>query len=136
MCTNKKKLAQVVNIHRANLIKLYSLHFESSATQAIKKITTRAVEEAYVAHRSPPPGEVIKSWVIESRAPQWACRATFDLLIELDWLPKTDIEKAIAARFLLLNELRYVLAEIVSDPLSVKIEDVVFHAAVAEEFLH
>jgi len=25
-------------------------------------------------------------------------------LIELDWLPNTDIEKAIAARFLLLND--------------------------------
>jgi hypothetical protein len=26
------------------------------------------------------------------------------LLIELDWLPNTDIEKAITARFLLLND--------------------------------
>ncbi|MEZ9184834.1 hypothetical protein AB4151_03225 [Vibrio splendidus] len=104
MSTNKKKLAQVVNTHRASLIKLYSLHFEGSATQAIEQITTRAVDRSYVAHRPPPPGEVIKSWIIESRAPQWACRASFDLLIELDWLPNTDIEKAITARFLLLND--------------------------------
>ena len=104
MSTNKKKLAQVVNTHRASLIKLYSLHFEGSATKAIEQITTRAVDRSYVAHRSPPPGEVIKSWVIESRAPQWACRSSFDLLIELNWLPNTDIEKAITARFLLLND--------------------------------
>ncbi|SON51474.1 hypothetical protein [Vibrio tapetis] len=104
MSTNKKKLARVVNTHRAKLIKLYSLNFEGSATQAIEQITTRAVERAYVSHRPPPPGEVMKAWVIESRAPQWACRATFDLLIELNWLPNTDIEKAIAARFLLLND--------------------------------
>lgn len=94
----------MVNTNRASLIKLYSLHFEDSATQAIEQITIRAINRTYVAYRPPPPGEVMKAWVIENRAPQWACRATFDLLIELDWLPNTDIEKAIAARFLFLND--------------------------------
>lgn len=99
----KKRLAQVVNPERANLIKWFSIAFPGSSVQAIAHLTKIAIENHYVDKRKTPPGEILKHWVTNNNAPQWACRASFDYLIEQHWLPHDEIECAIAARYLLLN---------------------------------
>ncbi|WP_286303321.1 hypothetical protein [Vibrio apostichopi] len=101
--TAKTTLARVVNPKRANLIKWFSYQFDGSSTQAAECLTNIAIERKYITYRSAPPGESLKHWVKAKKAPQWACRAAFDYLIDNDWQPNDELSKAIAARYLLLN---------------------------------
>ncbi|MFD1877445.1 hypothetical protein [Vibrio chagasii] len=45
----------------------------------------------------------MKCWVKAKKAPQWACRAPFDFLVDKEWRPYDDLSKAIEARYLILN---------------------------------
>ena len=63
-----------------------------------------AIEKGYISPRSAPPGEALKLWVVSNNAPQWACRAAFDYLIDNKWRPDDEKGKAIAARYLILND--------------------------------
>lgn len=99
----KTQLARMVNPNRANLIKWFSYRFDGSNTQAIDHLTQVAIEKGYVSPRKAPPGECLKSWVTANNAPQWACRSAFDFLIDNQWKPEDESSKAIAARYLLLN---------------------------------
>lgn len=99
----KKQLARMVNPHRANLIKWFSYQYPGSSAQAAEQLTKIAIENNYISRREAPPGESLKLWVTENTAPQWACRAAFDFLVQHDWLPDDDIGRAISARYLVLN---------------------------------
>ncbi len=100
---NKQQYARLVNDHRASLIKLVSRLKEGSAVSKSKDITDNAIRCGYVQKRTSPPGSVMSEWVLEKSAPQWACRSAFDILIELGWVPKTDTEKAVCARYVVMN---------------------------------
>lgn len=101
--TSKKTLARIVNPSRANLIKWFSYRFNGSSAQAAECLTNIAIERKYIISRAAPPGESLKHWIKENRAPQWACRAAFDYLIDNQWHPDDEQSKAIAARYFLLN---------------------------------
>lgn len=101
--TAKNTLARVVNPKRAYLIKWFSYQFDGTSTQAAECLTKIATDRKYITVRRAPPGESLKSWVKAKKAPQWACRAAFDYLVEKEWRPHDDLSKAIAARYLLLN---------------------------------
>ncbi|MBF4327759.1 hypothetical protein EAY16_20990 [Vibrio anguillarum] len=70
----------------------------------MKALTAHAVSTWYINTRPSPPGETLKEWVMNKNPPQWACRAAFDLLLVEGWKPQTNTEKAIAARYLVLNQ--------------------------------
>ena len=99
----KTTLARMVNPNRANLIKWFSYRFIGSSAQAAECLTKVAIERKYIPSRAAPPGESLKRWVKDNQAPQWACRAAFDYLIDNQWRPDDEQSKAIAARYLLLN---------------------------------
>jgi len=103
MQVNKRLFARLVNTNRAILIKHYSLLQSGTAQEASASITNHAIKSSYIGQRKPPPGSALKEWLCEKSAPQWACRAAFDLLLRLDWSPRNEVEKAIAARYLTLN---------------------------------
>ena len=105
----KAKLARMVNPNRANLIKWFSYRFDGTSTQGIECLTKVAIEKGYVSPRKTPPGVSLKSWVMANNAPQWACRAAFDFLIDNQWKPEDEYSRAIAARYFLLNN--YVITE-------------------------
>jgi len=101
--TDTDSFARLVNANRAILIKTLSLLCQNPLSEVSEALTTHAVTHGYVNIRTPPKATALKCWYISEYAPQWACRSAFDLLCQLGWLPKSDIEKAIAARYLLLN---------------------------------
>lgn len=107
--TETKNFARLVNTNRALLIKYLSLLSADSLGHVSKALTKHAIEHQYVSERFPPTATALKCWYIENHAPQWACRAAFDLLIQLGWTPQNDIEKAITARYLILNQ--YILSD-------------------------
>lgn len=94
----------MVNPQRANLIKWFSFSFEGSSRQAAIYLARIAIEKNYISNKKAPPGEILKHWIVNNNAPQWACRAAFDYLMQNGWKPNDDIQCAIAARYLLLNE--------------------------------
>ena len=100
----KQRLALMVNPERASLIKWFSLMFSGSSSQAAAHLTDIAIEKKYIAKRKAPPGEMLKHWVKNNDAPQWACRSAFDYLIAHHWTPTNESQRAIAARYLLLNK--------------------------------
>lgn len=102
--SEKQTLARIVNANRSKLLKYYSLDFDGSASQAMKALTERAVKLKFVVDRHPPPAAALRSWIVENEAPQWACRSAFEFLLEYGWEPQDDVEQAIAARYLLLNQ--------------------------------
>ncbi|AGU59981.1 hypothetical protein DEB41_17630 (plasmid) [Vibrio anguillarum] len=101
---NRKDFARLVNANRAVLLKHYSYLSTVSASEAMKALTAHAVSTWYINTRPSPPGETLKEWVMNKNPPQWACRAAFDLLLVEGWKPQTNTEKAIAARYLVLNQ--------------------------------
>lgn len=101
---NRKDFARLVNANRAVLLKHYSYLSKVSALEAMKILTAHAVNAQYIDTRPSPPGLTLKEWIVNKNPPQWACRAAFDLLIVEGWEPQTDTEKAIAARYLVLNQ--------------------------------
>lgn len=100
----RRTYARLVNANRALLLRHYSYLSDGSASQAVVKLTQHAVAAGYIPKRPPPPGQTIREWTIKNSAPQWACRAAFDLLIDHGWEPETDTERAVSARYLLLNK--------------------------------
>ncbi|PSU44842.1 hypothetical protein C9J12_25445 [Photobacterium frigidiphilum] len=103
MPIDRKGLALLVNANRVSLLKTYSFYISGSASELVETLTEHAVQKGYVYERRPPPGQTLREWCVKNHAPQWACRAAFDLLITNDWTPKSDTEKAISARYILLN---------------------------------
>lgn len=103
MQTDKKSFARLVNANRAALIKYYAALSGISAVEASTAITQQAVQKNYIERKSPPPGSALKDWYGKNNAPQWACRAAFDLLVSLGWRPVTYEDKAVSARYLTLN---------------------------------
>ncbi|ENL3888467.1 TPA: hypothetical protein I6W77_003135 [Vibrio cholerae] len=103
MQVNKRSFARLVNANRAILIKYYSLLKSGTQLELSTSITDHAIKSNYIPPRVPPPGSALKTWYCDNSAPQWACRAAFDLLIQLDWTPTNETERAIAARYLTLN---------------------------------
>lgn len=101
--SRRSALAKIVNANRANLIKWYSFGFSGTSKAAAESLTNIAINKMYIDERAVPPGNTLKQWVINQSAPQWACRAAFDYLVDVGWQPKNDTEKAIAARYLVLN---------------------------------
>lgn len=99
----KPAFARMVNSHRAILLKHYSIVAPGTSTEKIQTLTLHANRHAYVSRRTAPPGRAMSEWVIKNEAPQWACRAAFDLLLTFGWKPITDKDIAVTARYLLLN---------------------------------
>ncbi|WP_211831003.1 hypothetical protein [Kistimonas asteriae] len=64
---------------------------------AAYELTQAAVKAGYVESRPAPPGETLKHWAVQNKAPLWACFAALDLLIEQGWLPSSDTEWAVLA---------------------------------------
>ncbi len=101
--TETENFARLVNTNRAMLIKQLSLLSDNSLSEVSEALTRHAVSHGYVDERFAPKATAVKCWYVNNYAPQWACRSAFDLLCQLGWFPVTNIEKAIAARYLLLN---------------------------------